>query len=172
MAAHATGYTLPKIFHSTFRPRFSRHVPSIDRGRRLACVYRPIPSSIKRVVGCSLAIAHTRSRAEYTTVYEHRRHAKDSDADEDDEDDDSCMRGRRDALLRASPPLEPRLATDLIDQVHGLNDESKGSHNAVSGLFKLEQANLHFFLFMVEDLWAELWEKAQICLIKKMGGCG
>lgn len=63
--ANATGYALENIsFNVQSR---CRHVPSIDRGRRLACVYRPIPSSIKRVVGCSLAITYT-----YTYIHTYR----------------------------------------------------------------------------------------------------
>lgn len=42
---NATGYALENI---SFNVQFwCRHVPSIDRGRRLACVYRPIRRLLK-----------------------------------------------------------------------------------------------------------------------------
>jgi len=40
----------------SFNVPYVWHVPSIDRGRRLARVYKPSLSSIKRVLGCNLAI--------------------------------------------------------------------------------------------------------------------
>lgn len=54
-SGHTRSYL--KIFHSMCRT--VRHVPSIDRGRRLARVYKPSLSSIKRVLGCNLAITRT-----------------------------------------------------------------------------------------------------------------
>lgn len=43
----------------SFNVPYVRQVPSIDRGRRLAPVYKPSLSSIKRVLGCNLAITRT-----------------------------------------------------------------------------------------------------------------
>lgn len=105
----------------SFNVPYVWHVPSIDRGRRLARVYKPSLSSIKRVLGCNLAIIRvpamhlrrttrtyacvlymcgTRLRARMYVCASH----------------DGCVFcGRLDALPRglceASPPA--RLATDF-----------------------------------------------------------
>lgn len=65
----------------------------------LARVYRPIPSSIKRVVGCSPAI--TRDR--HTQLLRVQRRGPSAASDGHNEDD--CMRGRLDAATRSPPSI-------------------------------------------------------------------
>lgn len=45
VCVNATGYALENISFNV--QSWCRHVPSIDRGRRLACVYRPIRRLLK-----------------------------------------------------------------------------------------------------------------------------
>lgn len=53
-----SGHTLVSE-NISFNVPYVRHVPSIDRGRCLARVYKPSLSSIKRVLSCNLAITRT-----------------------------------------------------------------------------------------------------------------